>query len=566
MKEIALRILQNALKSTRQRNFTNCALQQRFAILKLGLAALTCPLVLSSTALANELLPTETTIERETLTQERPTLTWDELSQDTQENSAMEQVTSVSQLSDVSPNDWAFQALQSLVERYGCITGYPDGTYRGNRTLTRYEFAAGLNACLNQINTLIANNTTNLASQEDLTTLQRLQEEFSAELIALRGQLDNLEVKTTTLEAQQFSTTSELEGEVIIAAIGTAGGKKADGSDESVDDNLTLSNRVRLTFETSFTGKDELQFRLQGRNIPELEDATGTKMANLGFDGDDDNELEIDEVEYRFPLGKNTRVYLGVAGIGLGDLMPTVSPLFSGSSDGSISTFGRENPIRRQGDGAGIGIFHNFGEAVTLSLGYIASDPDDPEEGIFDGPYGASAQLIWRPSEALDLSLTYVRSYNSFSTGTGSALANDPFDDEADEVMANSFGAEASLRITSALTLGGRVGWIQPKAKDLTNEPKADIFTWSVLLAFPDLGNEGSVGGIVIGQPPKVIKNDFGAEFEDRDTSLHLEAFYRYQLTDDVAITPGFFVITNPEHNDSNDTVYIGIVRTTLTF
>ena len=61
------------------------------------------------------------------------------------------QVTSVTQLSDVQPTDWAFQALQSLVERYGCIAGYPDSTYRGNRTMTRYEFAAGLNACLDRI-------------------------------------------------------------------------------------------------------------------------------------------------------------------------------------------------------------------------------------------------------------------------------------------------------------------------------------------------------------------------------------------------------------------------------
>lgn len=45
----------------------------------------------------------------------------------------MGQVISVSQLSDVQPNDWAFEALQSLVERYGCIAGYPDGTFRGKR-------------------------------------------------------------------------------------------------------------------------------------------------------------------------------------------------------------------------------------------------------------------------------------------------------------------------------------------------------------------------------------------------------------------------------------------------
>jgi len=68
----------------------------------------------------------------------------------------MAQVTSVSQLKDVQPTDWAFEALQSLVERYGCIAGYPNGTYRGNRALTRYEFAAGLNACLDRVNELIS--------------------------------------------------------------------------------------------------------------------------------------------------------------------------------------------------------------------------------------------------------------------------------------------------------------------------------------------------------------------------------------------------------------------------
>jgi hypothetical protein len=63
----------------------------------------------------------------------------------------MEQVTSVSQLTDVKPSDWSFEALRTLVERYGCIAGYPDGTFKGNRAITRYEFAAGLNACMDQI-------------------------------------------------------------------------------------------------------------------------------------------------------------------------------------------------------------------------------------------------------------------------------------------------------------------------------------------------------------------------------------------------------------------------------
>jgi hypothetical protein len=62
---------------------------------------------------------------------------------------SLNQLTNVSQLRDVSPGDWAYQALQTLVERYGCIVGYPNQTFGGQQALSRYEFAAGLNACLN---------------------------------------------------------------------------------------------------------------------------------------------------------------------------------------------------------------------------------------------------------------------------------------------------------------------------------------------------------------------------------------------------------------------------------
>jgi hypothetical protein len=65
------------------------------------------------------------------------------------------QVATVDELSDVFPSDWAYTALQNLVETYGCIEGYPNRTFRGNQALTRYEFAAGLNACLDVLATLI---------------------------------------------------------------------------------------------------------------------------------------------------------------------------------------------------------------------------------------------------------------------------------------------------------------------------------------------------------------------------------------------------------------------------
>ncbi len=473
------------------------------------------------------------------------------------------QITSVSQLSEISTNSWEFQTLRALIEQYNCINDFPQNSHK---TLNRYQFAAELNTCITQINELIKNINSNIINQETLTTIQRLQTEFSAELVTLKKRVDLLENQVATLQTQQFSPQVELEGEIIFAVSGFAGGKKANSSDKGINENLVFSDRVRLSLETSFTGKDEMKLRLQARNTPELADFTGTQMANLGFDGDDDNEVELDELEYKFPLSQQTRMTLYAVGGGLGDFVPTVNPLFSGSGDGSISTFGRENPIRRQGGGAGIGISHNFSDNLNLSLGYVTSNAANPEKGIFASPYGAIAQLTLEPTKNTAISFTYLHSYNNLNTGTGSELTGNPFNNQADAIAAHSFGAEAAWQLNPNFTLGGRVGFIHATAENLPANPNAVISTWAVLLALTDIGKEGNFVGFVVGQPPKVTYNSFGDTFEDENTSLHLEVFYNFQLTDDLAITPGLFVITNPEHNNSNDKIYVGTVRTTFTF
>jgi hypothetical protein len=178
---------------------------------------------------------------------------------------SLDQVTNVSQLRDVSPRDWAFEALRSLVERYGCIAGYPDGTYRGNRAMSRYEFAAGLNSCLQQIERLIASNTAEFVSRNDLETLQRLVQEFETELTTLGTRIDNLDGRVAFLEDHQFSTTTKLDGEVIFGLASVLTGENADGND--IEEVPVLGNRTRLNFETSFTGKDLLRARLATGNF-----------------------------------------------------------------------------------------------------------------------------------------------------------------------------------------------------------------------------------------------------------------------------------------------------------
>lgn len=432
------------------------------------------------------------------------------------------QVTSVSQLSDVRPTDWAFQALQSLVERYGCIVGYPDKTFRGNRALTRYEFAAGLNACLDRVNELIAASTADLVKKEDLDTLRRLQDEFAKELEELKGRVDGLDARVNTLERQQFSTTAKLNAEIIGAYAEVFGDTRAVNSDQQrvidaqtnrvgrenatsnaigtrptrdVQDNAIFGDRVRLNVDASFSGRDRLRTRLQARNITNFTGAvTNTNMTRLGFDGvsGTGNALEMSRLEYRFPLTPLTTVFIGGGtndGLEFNDSVPTLSPVES-SGSGAISRFGRYNPIYRVGTGTGIiinqrlGPEFTFGNKFTLSLGYLAptGDAQSPalDQGLFTGSYAALAQLVFQPTPALSLGFTYANAYYSGGSGvsgaTGSALANNPFGSSGAlntatnvPTEANSYGIQASFRFSPGFILSGWVGLTDAEATRQVN-------------------------------------------------------------------------------------------------
>ncbi|MFB8794149.1 MAG: iron uptake porin [Microcoleus sp.] len=500
------------------------------------------------------------------------------------DESAAGQVTSVSQLSDVRPTDWAFQALQSLVERYGCIAGYPDGTFRGNRAMTRYEFAAGLNACLDKVTELIKG-TGNLATKEDLASIQRLQEEFAAELATLRGRVDALEARTAELEANQFSTTTKLNGEVIFALTGIAGGDDANGN--AADKTTAFGSRVRLNFDTSFSGKDLLRTRLQVLNLGSFSTnntntAEGELRFNAGPFGTASNTVALDALLYQFPIGKSTTVILEANAGAADDFTNTVNPYFDGDGgSGALSNFGTRNPIYYLIGGSGIALKHQFGEKVELSLGYLASNAANPTRGngLFNGPYGGLAQLTFKPSSSIALGLTYVNSYN-FVTGTGSNASNFPrlgsfgFVGSSDlPVSSNSYGAEASWRLNRGFAIGGWAGYTNQRilsnlATSTGSVQRGDqkIWNWAVTLAFPDLLKEGNVGGILVGMEPRVTSSTNSTLPKDKDTSLHVEGFYQFKLSDNISVTPGLIWLTAPDHNNKNSDLVIGVVRTTFTF
>ena len=332
----------------------------------------------------------------------------------------LEQVTNVNQLRDISPTDWAYEALRSLVDRYGCIVGYPNQTYRGDRPLSRYEFAAGLNACLNQIERLIA--SSEAIAREDLDTINRLTQEFEAELVTLRGRVDNLENRTAFLEDRQFSPNTKLIGQIVFSLTSAFGDEKAvpvdsiPGSQGDIDENIVFDDRVRLNFNTSFTGRDLLKIRLDALNVTRFGvGVTGTNMTRLAFDRPLDNDFRIGKLFYRFPVGEKLRLTVdGTRGRFNTNVSHVFNSFFANPFKGSISNFGRFNPIYAQGlGGAGVTAVYDLSDTFTLNLGYLARNAEDPTEGngLFNGSYAALAQLDFEPIDALSLGATYVRAY-----------------------------------------------------------------------------------------------------------------------------------------------------------
>jgi Carbohydrate-selective porin len=74
--------------------------------------------------------------------------------------------------------------------------------------------------------------------------------------------------------------------------------------------------------------------------------------------------------------------------------------------------------------------------------------------------------------------------------------------------------------------------------------------------------------GFVVGREPYLDKLEAAGSLSSfrNDQSWHLEGFYKYQLTDNISVTPGVIWVTNPNQNRDNDDIIIGTLRTTFMF
>ena len=222
--------------------------------------------------------------------------------------------------SDVTPSDWAYQAVVDLSEQ-GVVEGYPDGTFKGERNITRYEMAQIIARMLAKEDQLNA---------EQRATLDKLAGEYADELANLGVRVSNLEKKVGNLY--------------------WSGDARMRYQDKAVDAADGWNGRMRINVKGQVNDSTYVQGRLN---------------ATMDFkESEDDSDVQFDQLFANHDFGTAATVRLGRQPVAFGDQ--------GGWLYGD--TFGA--------DAAQV-TFH-AGQKVDLTAGYGRFNTSDYDEGVED--------------------------------------------------------------------------------------------------------------------------------------------------------------------------------------
>ncbi len=317
-----------------------------------------------------------------------------------------------------------------------------------------------------------------------------------------------------------------------------------------------------------------------------------TNFTSLAYEGNTgNNNVVVSDLNFRHLLTDRLAVIFGPTAVNPVNVFRGVNRIES-AGQGSISRFAQRNPIINIGSGsAGLGVDWQISDKFNLQAVYSASTGNNPNTGLFGGENGetsAGVQLGVSPTENIDLSLQYINAYSPFgrlgtgigddqlailSPNVGTGLLRAPINTDA-------FGANVDWRINEKFTVGGWAGFTN--SDFVSSSGSIETFNWMGYLNVYDLLNEGDLAGLYIGQPPKITSSDlpigrnipsfinegnvFAGPGDQPGTTTHIELFYRWQVSDNISITPGAIYLIDPGHNSENDNIFIGAIRTTFSF
>jgi hypothetical protein len=520
---------------------------------------------------------------------------------------SQEQVTSITQFSDVKPTDWAYQALSNLVDRYGCVAGYPNGTFKGGQSMTRWEAAALLNACLDRVT-------------ETTDELKRLMKEFQKELAVLRGRVDGLEARVGELEANQFSTTTKLKGYAAfvfgantfggnlrttpnVSAYsggvfgpdgqyiggGAAPGSKYSNYASQTAGALSFPYDLRLDLDTSFTGKDLLRTRLRAGNFNGSAWFGNAPVGLLGMEtafesAAGNNVVEINRLFYQFPIGSGFTATFGPR-VRQDDMLAMWPSAYPADTVLDIFTYAGAPGTYSLNLGAGGGLWWKAG-GFSLSANYVSANGDNsnPSEGGIGTTGAAQTGTVQLAYGGANYGLAAAYTYSSGAGlygGNGTPLAVAGFGGNS----TNSVGLSAYFSPLSAswfpsisagwglnTYVGGSAGagstmytTASSGYYDTINLGGDSSQSWYLGLQWGDFLLKGNTIGFAFGQPTFVTSSGFN------DGNYAWEGWYKMQVTDNISVTPAIYYLSAPLgalQKDSGQSFnsFGGLIKTTFRF
>jgi hypothetical protein len=291
-------------------------------------------------------------------------------------------------------------------------------------------------------------------------------------------------------------------------------------------------------------------------------------MARLAWQADSGNQVRLDSLEYRVAgFGDRVVFTFKPVGFSLGSVLSVNSP-YADAGGGAISLFAGSTPIFKIGSlDAGLGFDWLLSDQTRLQFAYGTRNSNENSQGILGAGHSAlGVQFLYKPTPSLITGLAYINAYardGQLDTGTGSGNA-DTSGGLGEPAQIHALNASMKWQLTNQVVFSLWGGAI------VTDSIKSDAValttTYQASLGLYDpFGRKGDLFGLIIGQPLK-LNNGYLIANIDTGNSTHYEVFYRYLVSDNIAITPGFFIVTDPGHISRNNDIFVGAIRTTFSF
>jgi hypothetical protein len=396
--------------------------------------------------------------------------------------------------------------------------------------------------------------------------------EFEKELAILKGRVDGLEAKVGELEANQFSTTTKLKGIATMVLGGASSAANAannpnprfnpnayTGNDVS---EVTFNYDVRLILDTSFTGKDLLRTRLRSGNFANSIFGNGNTTLETAFQeqgaqvGGEDT-VGIDRLFYQFPIGQNVTATFG-AKVRQDDMLAMWPSVYPADTILDLFTYAGAGGAYSLNLGAGAGLWYQK-DGFSLSANYVSSEAaaENSTLGV-DEAYTFTAQAGYAGKNwGVALAYTY------------SDLSDTSF------LPVNAYLGNGGL---SAYWQPEESGWIPSISAGVgfgtSNLVEADDnYSWMVGLQWADLFMKGNALGMAIGTSGQLqtgAPTTRGIVTDNGESNLAYELWYKFQVTDNISVTPAFFWIENSQvqggTTSSGDDTYGALIKTTFKF